>query len=230
LLVAPQEVTDQADIVAEGQAQAPQQPRDPLPTPARMPLDQVGVGTASMSLLASATRDAALDASMPEEARMAAESQGDYVARWRAACERVKQHHLDAVNVTNCDEFEWLFLRWLECRGLSGALEYEGEELDRWGDRWRVYAYKRPTFVKPRAGWVRAYHGTWWYAMWNILYSGVLLQSDSNDRGHDFSIPGAYCAPRFETARTYARPHALFADRAHHRVVLELLVDVIRNT
>ncbi|CAK0797186.1 unnamed protein product, partial [Prorocentrum cordatum] len=83
--------------------------------------------------------------------------------------------------------------------------------------------------VVPGADWEQAFHGTWWYAVWLVLDSGVLLESNDKASGHDFWEPGVYCTPVLETARWYARPHVLFGDGAYHRVLFELRVDPERR-
>mmetsp|Transcript_103120 Transcript_103120/g.292128 ORF Transcript_103120/g.292128 Transcript_103120/m.292128 type:complete len:288 (+) Transcript_103120:75-938(+) len=54
----------------------------------------------------------------------------------------------------------------------------------------------------------------------------MLLESNDQQRGHEFWMPGVYCSPRLHTARQYARPHVLFGDGIYHRAVLELHVDI----
>jgi len=70
----------------------------------------------------------------------------------------------------------------------------------------------------------RAFHGTWWYALRNILETGVLLESGDKSRGHDFSVAGVYVSPNFETALYYARPQTLFEGELPYCVVLEVRV------
>ena len=78
-------------------------------------------------------------------------------------------------------------------------------------------------------GWRTAFHGTWWYALWGILQSGVLLESNDLSRGHEFSEPGVYVSPRIDTARWYARPQVVFGDGVFHRVIVEVRVDLKRS-
>ncbi|CAK0893498.1 unnamed protein product, partial [Prorocentrum cordatum] len=77
--------------------------------------------------------------------------------------------------------------------------------------------------------WEYAYHGTWWYAAWLILETGVFLESNDLSLGHDFWEPGVYCSPDLDTGLWYARPHILFGDGVYHRVILELKVDPARR-
>jgi len=70
----------------------------------------------------------------------------------------------------------------------------------------------------------RAFHGTWWYGLRNILETGVLVESGDEARGHEFSVPGVYVSPNFATALSYARPQTLFPGELPYCVVLELRV------
>ena len=36
-----------------------------------------------------------------------------------------------------------------------------------------------------------AFHGTWWYALWGLLRSGRVLESNDETKGHKFWHPGA---------------------------------------
>lgn len=71
--------------------------------------------------------------------------------------------------------------------------------------------------------WVKAYHGTWWYALSSLLTSGVVAESADESSGHEFWAVGAYCSPLVETARQYARPQRVFSDGMYHRVMLEVV-------
>mmetsp|Transcript_92384 Transcript_92384/g.270444 ORF Transcript_92384/g.270444 Transcript_92384/m.270444 type:complete len:412 (-) Transcript_92384:118-1353(-) len=121
-------------------------------------------------------------------------------------------------------DFHPLFQEWLEVRGLGDALEHAEDR-----GSWAIYRYKREPVVSAEESWEAAFHGTWWYSVWLVLESGVLLESNDWDKGHDFWEPGVYCSPNLETARWYARPHVLFGDDAYHRVVFELRVDSARR-
>ena len=72
---------------------------------------------------------------------------------------------------------------------------------------------------------MRAFHGTRWYAVWSILNSKVLLESNNHALGHDFGEAGVYCTPEITTARSYGTPHELFGDGVYHRPIIELLVN-----
>eukprot|EP00812_Abedinium_dasypus_P000569 NODE_1066_length_1253_cov_1.241235.p1 GENE.NODE_1066_length_1253_cov_1.241235~~NODE_1066_length_1253_cov_1.241235.p1 ORF type:complete len:244 (-),score=25.36 NODE_1066_length_1253_cov_1.241235:255-986(-) len=74
--------------------------------------------------------------------------------------------------------------------------------------------------------WEPAYHGTLWYGLWNILSSGLLLESCSEEKGHDFTVAGVYSTPLLEKACYYALPQVLFNDNVYHQLVLELKVFV----
>eukprot|EP00971_Amphidinium_carterae_P006872 135633-Amphidinium_carterae.7 len=92
-------------------------------------------------------------------------------------------------------EFPLLLDAWLYARGLTGALYRNvtqeaaeqrahvlGKELGL--RRWFIYDYVNAQDVPPH--WVPAYHGTWWYALWSLIESGVLLESNDRALGHDF--------------------------------------------
>ena len=74
--------------------------------------------------------------------------------------------------------------------------------------------------------WVPAFHGTWFYGLWNLLLTGQISASDDMSKGHEFNKLGAkvYCTPMFDTAISYGRAHNVFGDGIYHRVVLELRV------
>eukprot|EP00930_Biecheleria_cincta_P084771 TRINITY_DN74205_c0_g1_i1.p1 TRINITY_DN74205_c0_g1~~TRINITY_DN74205_c0_g1_i1.p1 ORF type:complete len:365 (-),score=47.44 TRINITY_DN74205_c0_g1_i1:269-1363(-) len=70
----------------------------------------------------------------------------------------------------------------------------------------------------------RVYHGTWWYALWLILRTGLLLESDIQE-GQESSAKSVPCCSRLEEAFEHARPHSAFGDGIYNRVVLELVYD-----
>ena len=95
--------------------------------------------------------------------------------------------------------------------------------------------------------WKDAYHGTWFYGLWSLLFHGILLESRKEDqgvislfqilsmcslfllyganfvvaRGHEYWQPGVYVSPKCSAARSYARPHQLFNDNIYYRCVLK---------
>jgi len=148
------------------------------------------------------------------------------VTSWRKAAKPKKGAAVPAPLPDSCDaNFPVLFEEWLALRGIFDAVEF-----DRQDDRgWRVYRYKRDPPVQSKATWEQAFHGTWWYAVWSILESGIVSESNYKTLGHDYSMPGVYCSPRFETAEGYARPQILFGDGVYHRIVLELRVDPVQQ-
>ena len=135
------------------------------------------------------------------------------------------------------EAFELLLSRWLESRDLKAVLQREPAR-DMCGDpgpNWLFYSIDAKTsFVtmgEPQeqgGSWVRAWHGTWWYALWLILQSGFLLESSDLAAGHEFWIAGVYCTPNPKTAAQYARPHQVFGDDMYHRVMLEVRYDNTR--
>ena len=79
--------------------------------------------------------------------------------------------------------------------------------------------------------WRPAYHGTWFYGLWNLLLSGQISPSYDDALGHEFNSLGAlvYCSPLFDTAISYARPQNVFGDGVYHMCVLELRVDMTKR-
>ncbi|CAJ1337202.1 unnamed protein product [Effrenium voratum] len=116
------------------------------------------------------------------------------------------------------------FEQWLDQRNLSGRLEYSGTQR-----KWHVFSYL-PTEQGEQAdrseeAMVEAFHGTWWYSLWLVLQTGVVLESNDKEKGHDFnSCAGVFCSPDVCTAEQYARPQIIFQDGMYHRVIFQLLV------
>jgi hypothetical protein len=121
-------------------------------------------------------------------------------------------------------DFPELFDRWLADRGLSDALELSDTVRG-----WSIYRYRRKQVVEHQPDWEAAFHGTWWYAVWLMLHTGIFLESDDRDLGHDFWEPGVYCSPNLDTGVWYARPQILFQDGVYHRVIFEVRVDPKRR-
>ena len=48
-----------------------------------------------------------------------------------------------------------------------------------------------------------AFHGTWWYALWGLLRSGRVLESNDASKGHKFWHPGAG-RERAKSARSHS--------------------------
>lgn len=117
-----------------------------------------------------------------------------------------------------------LFEQWLTQRDLHDKME-RMEDKDGWF-RWK---YTKDPVVESKANWEPAFHGTWWYAVWLILESGILLESNDRSLGHDFWEPGVYCSPVLDTGLWYARPQLLFGDGVYHRCIFELRVDPARR-
>lgn len=121
-------------------------------------------------------------------------------------------------------DFPGHFDQWLGQRGLQDALRYDRDEKG-----WAIYRYTREPLIRSESNWEVAFHGTWWYAVWLILESGLFLESNDRSLGHDFWEPGVYCSPSLDTGLWYARPQILFADGVYHRVIFELRVDPDRR-
>jgi hypothetical protein len=114
-----------------------------------------------------------------------------------------------------------LFQRWLEQRGISDCVMKEPDQRG-------CLVFKINDLDEKHRTWETAWHGTRWYALWQIIAAGQLLESNNEGAGHDFWCPGVYCTPEYETGRWYARPHILFGDGVYHRAFLELRVDMSR--
>ena len=74
--------------------------------------------------------------------------------------------------------------------------------------------------------WVRAYHGTYFYVLWNILISGFLgsgLRGEGGDT-HMVEAGVVYTTPNPALAYRYACPHQLFGNGFLYKVVLDLRV------
>ncbi|CAK9019513.1 Uncharacterized protein SCF082_LOCUS14551 [Durusdinium trenchii] len=159
-----------------------------------------------------------------EDAAIARE---DLVIQWREVCKPRRAGAIAPKSKGSRKDFAPLFIEWLAARGLDDALMEDG-----YSDGWKKYRYLREPKVMPEDNWEVAYHGTWWYSVWLVLHSGVFLESNDRDKGHDFWEPGVYCSPNLATARWYARPHILFGDGVYHRIIFELRVNTekrIRN-
>lgn len=166
----------------------------------------------------------AANGEMPEVVKQqldeAAEARENLVIQWREVCKPRRAGAIAAKRRGSRKDFADLFQQWLIARNLNDALVP-----DRYEDGWKVYTYDRMPVVKSEEHWARAFHGTWWYSVWLVLESGVFLESNDRDKGHDFWEPGVYCSPNLSTARWYARPHILFGDGVYHRVIFELRVN-----
>jgi len=140
---------------------------------------------------------------------------------WRDASKPKKQGAIPAQPPGCKVDFERLFSKWLQDRGLVNLLKRKPDH-----QGWAVYGYEtdRPV-VHSGPGWEQAFHGTWWYSVWLILKSGILLESSDRSLGHDFWEPGVYCSPSLDTGLWYARPQILFGDGVYYRIIFELRVD-----
>ena len=63
------------------------------------------------------------------------------------------------------------------------------------GETWAVCRYNRKT-IADKSDWVDAYHSNWWYALWLLLATGILLELNNKTRPRD-KISGSlvYAAP-----------------------------------
>ena len=86
---------------------------------------------------------------------------------------------------------------WLAARGLDAFVNKE-ERKDppslSCSNRWLFYRLSPHAGVvshAPDANIRTAFHGTWWYALWGLLRSGRVLESNDASKGHEFWHPGA---------------------------------------
>ena len=86
---------------------------------------------------------------------------------------------------------------WLAARGLDASVKQE-ERTDlpslNSSNRWLFYRLLPHAGVvshAPGANIRTAFHGTWWYALWGLLRSGRVLESNDESKGHAFWHPGA---------------------------------------
>ena len=86
--------------------------------------------------------------------------------------------------------------------------------------------YYQVPFTDLEGEWVRAYHGTYFYVLWNILISGFLgsgLRGEGGDT-HMVEAGVVYTTPNPNLAYRYACPHQLFGNGFLYKVVLDLRV------
>ncbi|CAE7212274.1 unnamed protein product [Symbiodinium sp. CCMP2592] len=115
---------------------------------------------------------------------------------------------------------------WLRRRELDHVVEEFPRETNLPGERFRFYRLADSMRkVTPGPTWKQAFHGTWMYGVWSTLAAGQLLASEDEGKGHEFWAAGIYCTPLLETAFSYARPQAMFADGSYCRAIFELMVD-----
>lgn len=106
-------------------------------------------------------------------------------------------------------------------RRTDGDLSNQGPD----AGSWLYYQFVGESTNQAREDWKNAFHGTWFYALWSILYEGYLQESSDLESGHEFWMPGVYCSPNVATARHYARAHNVFGDGLYHRVMLDVRYD-----
>ena len=133
-----------------------------------------------------------------------------------------------------------LFEQWLAVRNLngyvmrddcapqywelcSGATRYEDLQT---GRKASVSHYYQVPLGDLEGQWERAYHGTYFYVLWNILMSGLLGSGCSNEGGdtHVSEAGVVYTTPNPNLAYSYACPHQLFGNGFLYKVVLDLRV------
>ena len=129
-----------------------------------------------------------------------------------------------------------LFQRWLTERNLNNyATENAGApQLSELMDSGTLSTHKNTCashyYQVPLSNlggeWVRAYHGTYFYVLWNILMAGF-LGSGIRGEGGDTHMEGegvVYSTPIPDLAYSYACPHQLFGNGFLYKVVLDLRV------
>jgi len=94
---------------------------------------------------------------------------------------------------------------------------------------WLRFSYASAQAVQAEASWQPALHGTWWYALWQILTSGILLESTDEAKGHEYQIPGVYVTIDQKLAESYARPQVLFNDGVYYKVMLDVRCDMSKK-
>eukprot|EP00971_Amphidinium_carterae_P075835 1498402-Amphidinium_carterae.1 len=167
--------------------------------------------------------------------RSASAARGALPIQWQELSKPRKRGRIRPLPSHVRAEFPFLLDEWLFNRGLSGVLSrnHEQERLEQQDHykgqekglrRWLIYDYnRRQEPIDPT--WVQAFHGTWWYSLWSVLESGVMLESNAASLGHDIWEPGAYVTPLLETAAWYGRPQIVFMDGVYQRAGIELRVD-----
>ncbi|CAE7246054.1 CAMK2D [Symbiodinium natans] len=163
------------------------------------------------------------------------------VGSWRGLGRKRKKSEIEPIfwepehEALGMKLFEFNFKKWLQERRLASCLQRDAS-LDpprEEGAPCRPFIYFRYTApdrpdtaqISPGSFWVKAYHGTWFYGLRSILQHGVLLESVSEDQGHEFWKPGLYLTPWLKTANWYARAQNVFNDQVFHRAIVEVLYD-----
>ena len=105
---------------------------------------------------------------------------------------------------------------------LNGGVTYHGVQPS------QSHYYQVPLDIDMNNGeFVRRYHGTYFYALWNILIAGF-MGSGVKGEGGDNHLPSSgivYTAPNPDLAHTtHACPHQLFGNGFLYKVVLDLRV------
>ena len=87
---------------------------------------------------------------------------------------------------------------WLSRRGARPLVKIQCREripLAMQNGHWKYFARKIPADYHESDEWQQAFHGTWWYGLWNILLTGHLCASEDEAKGHAFNRlgKGVYC-------------------------------------
>ena len=80
-----------------------------------------------------------------------------------------------------------MFQQWLEARGLHEHVKRVDGAWQECGlsPRWTFYKLLHPR-VAPLPDAEPAWHGTWFYGLWNLILTGGLLESTDRSKGHDY--------------------------------------------
>lgn len=152
-------------------------------------------------------------------------NRGNLVKKWRELSRPKGRPGNPAQNVdipTSLHHLE----SWFQQRNLTNMLEFDFPGSV---GGWLRFKYTSAQALQAEADWQPALHGTWWYALWQILTTGMLLESTDESKGHEFQIPGVYVTTDRPLAVSYARPQVLFSDDVYYKVMLELRVDMSRK-
>ena len=133
--------------------------------------------------------------------------QGDRVGRWRELAKPGKRKVIEMAPVDWPIEIsfgqmlqKWLYARGLDkklrCNSFSMPSEDHTASLLQLGTASPIIYYTYTgSVVQAGEHWEEAYHGSWWYGVWSILESGVLLESNDEEAGHQFWYHGVFCSP-----------------------------------
>ena len=168
---------------------------------------------------------------MASRAALAEEMRGDLARSWREEGKPKRRGAKSPSPITSLPAFERNFHEWLTLRGIADCLLREPE---RDAGSWVSYRYVGHTPAVTLRGIpnsVVRWHGTWFYALWSILATGIVLPSEDEEKGHWMMkragdwIRGVYVTSTFMIAERYARPQVVFDRDCYFRVIIEVFCD-----